>query len=356
MRFWERCFSTNNSHDESTYSNVWQSVDSSIQTQDRISPAPLDYLRGFDAAVPMAYKEAITTACDLKKGDSILDIGCGTATQVPDYLQKIGMTGRYVGIDTSEKIIEEARSQHDGLDASFQVADVYNRPFPSGTFDCVKEDRVFEHLVRPLEAVQEMIRVTKPGGLIVTANPDFRTFVLDVTGAGQAAPGPAEAGRRWGQSQRPPPQLDFDMGNLTMRLLNGVIPTLTAHSYIGTALPRLLRAAGAQRIQLDVVPVTLQGRANLEAVVPITYMAQLSVNNGGVSVEEKEAWLQRLEWEGHDALLGTLNFYICRGIKPSEQSVFGGVEKNVKRDVRVCVATYQDGYRAAPRGYGFDQQ
>ena len=313
-----------------SFSSAWANVDGHQNEEDTLqTPDPVEYLRGLDAVPAIAtYKEAILRACDLRAGDRLLDIGCGTATHVPLYSQAVGSRGRVVGIDTSEQLIQQARANHDNHvqannnhhhnNASFQVANVYSLPFPSDSFQVVKEDRVLQHLGRPLEAVQEMLRVVQPGGIVVTANPDFRTFQIDVTGAGRG-----ERGRRWGERRRPPAHLTFDMGDLTTKVLNGVIPTLSAHSYIGLAQPRLLQAAGATDIQLDVVPVTLVGRQDLEAVVPISYMARLSVNNGGITEQEMHAWLDRLEWEGHETLLGTLNFYICRGVKPGAATPAG---------------------------------
>lgn len=332
-----------------TFSSAWANVDGHQNDDTLQTPDPIDYLRGLDA-VPaiVTYKDAILRACDLRSGDRLLDIGCGTATHAPIYSKAVGSSGRVIGIDTSELLIQQAKANHVHANTSFRVANAYSLPFQSNSFEVVKEDRVLQHLGRPLEAVQEMLRVVQPGGIVVTANPDFRTFQIDVTGAGRG-----EIGKRWGEKRRPPFHLGFDLGDLTTKVLNGVIPTLSAHSYMGLAQPRLLKAAGAIDIELDVVPVTLVGRQDLEAVVPISYMARLSVNNGGITEEEMHAWLDRLEWEGHETLLGTLNFYICRAVKPGAATsqvvrpeigttVFPSSNAKPKHDVQVRFASPQD--------------
>jgi SAM-dependent methyltransferase len=332
-----------------SFSSAWANVDSH-QNDDKLqTPDPVDYLRGLDAVAAIAtYKDAILRACDLRPGDRLLDIGCGTATHTPIYSKAVGSSGRVIGIDSSEHLIQRAKANHVHGNTSFRVANVYSLPFQSNSFEVVKEDRVLQHLGRPLEAVQEMLRVVQPGGIMITANPDFRTFQIDVTGAGRG-----EIGSRWGEKRRPPPHLAFDLGDLTTKVLNGVIPTLSAHSYMGMAQPRLLKAAGAIDIQFDVVPVTLVGRQDLEAVVPISYMARLSVNNGGITEEEMHAWLDRLEWEGDETLLGTLNFYICRAVKPGAATsqvvrpeigttIFPSSNAKPKHDVHVRFASFQD--------------
>jgi SAM-dependent methyltransferase len=339
-----------------TFSSAWANVDDHQNDDTLQTPDPVDYLRGLDDVPAIAiYKDAILRACDLRSGDRLLDIGCGTATHAAIYSKAVGSTGRVIGVDTSEQLIQQAKAKHAQANnnTSFRVANVYSLPFQSNSFEVVKEDRVLQHLGRPLEAVQEMLRVVQPGGIVVTANPDFRTFQIDVTGAGRG-----EIGKRWGEKRRPPSHLSFDLGDLTTKVLNGVIPTLNAHSYMGLAQPRLLNAAGAIDIQLDVVPVTLVGRQNLEAVVPISYMARLSVNNGGITEGEMHAWLDRLEWEGPETMLGTLNFYICRAVKPGAATTsqvvvarpeigttttrFPSSNVKPKHDVQVRVASLQD--------------
>jgi len=54
------------------------------------------------------------------------------------------------------------------------------------------------------------MQVTKPGGTVVVGDPDWRSFQIDVTGAGAGGADAgvggvaAEAGRRWGDHRRPP--------------------------------------------------------------------------------------------------------------------------------------------------------
>lgn len=69
-------------------------------------------------------------------------------------------------------------------------------------------------------------------------------------------------------------------------------------------------------IEMKVVPIPLIGRQALEAIMPITFMAHCSVQNGAVTQDEKDRWLARVEWEGDDNLFGMLNMYVCRGVKP----------------------------------------
>ena len=91
-------------------------------------------------------------------------------------------------------------------------------------------------------------------------------------GASSAVKGTeAEAGRRWGETRRPPAALAFDMGALTTKILNGAIPRLSAHSFIGLSSFRLLKAAGLEDVRLEVVPLLFHDRQTLEEIVHVLF-------------------------------------------------------------------------------------
>lgn len=310
--------------DRSGYSSTWTSVDANRHDpQALVTPDPVDYLYHFDRCeAAQAYRQAVVDAAQLQPGMSVLNVGCGLGGLTPLIRQQIGPKGRLLSVDLSVNLVELAKEAYPGEE--FKVGNVYDlQEIASNTFDVVMEDRVLQHLTRPQEAVQEMVRVCRPGGALVCGQPDWRTFVLDVSSAGYN-PQTEEAGRRWGDIRRPPSELKFDLGHRTRRVLDGVIPELSAYSYLGIALPRLLKSVGCRSDDLTVVPAVMEGRETIETVVPITYFARLAANKGTVTEKEGQAWLDRLEWEedgGVDnlahKLFASLNFYVCRGQKPS---------------------------------------
>ncbi len=84
-------------------------------------------------------------------------------------------------MDNSEQLIVAARER--GAEASlpveFRVGDMYALDFADAAFDGCRADRVFQHLDRPAAALDQLIRVTKPGGRIVVGDPDWETLVFD---------------------------------------------------------------------------------------------------------------------------------------------------------------------------------
>ncbi len=114
----------------------------------------------------------------LVPGMALLDVGCGPGTITADLAGRLER-GAVVGIDRAEEVIELAREQHrasSGADLSFRVGDVYDLEFGDETFDVVYAHQVLQHLGRPIDALAEMRRVLKPGGLVAVRDADFGAF------------------------------------------------------------------------------------------------------------------------------------------------------------------------------------
>jgi ubiquinone/menaquinone biosynthesis C-methylase UbiE len=114
----------------------------------------------------------------LESGMALLDVGCGPGTITADLAGRLGK-GKVVGIDLSEEVVGLAREQHptsSGANLSFQVGDVYALEFADETFDVVYAHQVLQHLGRPVDALAEMRRVLKPGGLVAVRDADFGAF------------------------------------------------------------------------------------------------------------------------------------------------------------------------------------
>jgi ubiquinone/menaquinone biosynthesis C-methylase UbiE len=107
-------------------------------------------------------------------GSSVLDVGCGTGEACIELAGIVGSEGGVVGVDPSETMIGAARRAADAAKRAIdlRVASIYALPFPDGTFDAVRSERVFQHLEDPEAGLAEMIRVTRPGGRLLVADPD----------------------------------------------------------------------------------------------------------------------------------------------------------------------------------------
>ncbi len=112
----------------------------------------------------------------LKQGMTVVDVGCGLGYLGWTYWKYFGKGGRYFGFDRSSSLLNEADSlsaqwSYGGI-ASFQQGDAYELPYPDNFADWTMCQTLLMHLEFPEKALAEMVRVTKPGGLIMCNEPD----------------------------------------------------------------------------------------------------------------------------------------------------------------------------------------
>lgn len=111
-------------------------------------------------------KELVFSLIEIKQGDAVLDVGCGTG----NYTIELAKRGAdVIGIDSSEEMLAWARikAQKAYIEASFMAADATNLPFPDSFFDTVLSNGLLCFLKEPEKALMEMHRVLKPGGRLV---------------------------------------------------------------------------------------------------------------------------------------------------------------------------------------------
>ena len=105
---------------------------------------------------------------DIREGEKVLDVGCGTG--VLSILSKlsVGETGEVEGIDIASQMIAKARQKADRakLKIGFKVASIDALPYPDNYFDLIISSMMFHHL--PVETkkkgIEEVYRVLKDEG------------------------------------------------------------------------------------------------------------------------------------------------------------------------------------------------
>lgn len=94
--------------------------------------ANLYYLIGFRE---VAYRKQAVSALGLNPGDTVVEIGCGTGLNFPYLLESIGETGRLIGVDLTDAMLEKAREKihHNGWqNVELVEADAVRYEFPDG--------------------------------------------------------------------------------------------------------------------------------------------------------------------------------------------------------------------------------
>jgi ubiquinone/menaquinone biosynthesis C-methylase UbiE len=96
---------------------------------------------------------------------SLLDCGYGTITL---GLAELVAPARVVGIDLdADRIVSAQRTAAERAlaNVAFQVGDLYQLPFPDGSFDAAFAHAVLMYAKEPIRAAQEIRRVLGPGGI-----------------------------------------------------------------------------------------------------------------------------------------------------------------------------------------------
>ena len=108
----------------------------------------------------------------LRSALDLLDVGCGPGTITVELAERIA-PGKVVGLDREADVIEKARAIERGPNCHFQQGDVYSLDFDDGSFNVVHAHQVLQHLREPAEALCEMARVTRRGGLVAVRDGDY---------------------------------------------------------------------------------------------------------------------------------------------------------------------------------------
>ncbi|KAI1135885.1 S-adenosyl-L-methionine-dependent methyltransferase [Hypoxylon sp. FL0543] len=118
---------------------------------------------------------------------TLLDVGSGSASMSASFAKIIGPTGGHVtAVDVNPIVLERAKNiltDKYGVPAdkdwiSFQVADGHALPFADNSFDVVHCHQVIAHNKGQSEMLREMLRVTKPGGVVAAREGDMETEVF----------------------------------------------------------------------------------------------------------------------------------------------------------------------------------
>jgi SAM-dependent methyltransferase/GNAT superfamily N-acetyltransferase len=124
------------------------------------------------------HKRSSIEAMGLRPGDAGLDVGCGTGDEVRLIAERVGASGRAVGVDVSGDLLAAARERTPaGVAAEFVVADAHALPFADGEFAAARVERTLQHVADPAGAIGQMARVVRPGGRVVAVEPDWDTLV-----------------------------------------------------------------------------------------------------------------------------------------------------------------------------------
>jgi len=150
---------------QATMASERMSREAVIKTYRRWAPI---YDKVFGSVFEEARRAAVA-ACE-QIGGRVLEVGVGTGISLPYYSPNCRVTG----IDISEAMLQVARQRvaEDGLThvESLEVMDAEHLTFADASFDVVVAQYVVNTVPNPEAALDEFLRVLRPGGELVIVN------------------------------------------------------------------------------------------------------------------------------------------------------------------------------------------
>ena len=171
----------------------------------------------------------------LDRACRLVEFGCGYGRIGFELMRFLAHSSTYTGIDQSSKLISMGRQvwEKSPWSADLHEGSIYDTPFTDKSFDVSLIHTVLMHVPYPDKVLHEMIRVTKPGGLVIAceANRNAHTALLHIEESNHQERAPLEL---------------FQTINREIRKRTGV-----DHN-IGVKLPILMHNAGLKQIQIRV--------------------------------------------------------------------------------------------------------
>ncbi len=169
---------------------------------------PADAARHFAEAVVDAvfapWAEDLVERADLRPGERVLDVGCGTGAVARAAAPRVGATGHVTGVDNNAERLAVAQSLPPvpGVAIDWRQGDATALPYADASFDVVLCQQVLHLIPNRAAALADMRRVLVPGGrlgLSVWRAMEYSPAFIPIASAVARHLGPAE-GSRFGRN------------------------------------------------------------------------------------------------------------------------------------------------------------
>jgi len=141
-------------------SDTSQQISKSIGYSDEQMDAVPEANMGLGCGNPIAISK-------IKAGDVVLDLGCGAGFDSFLAAKKVGDTGKVIGVDMTQEMIDKARSlaqKYDYENVEFKLGEIEHLPIVDNSIDIIISNCVINLAPDKLKVFKEAHRVLKVGG------------------------------------------------------------------------------------------------------------------------------------------------------------------------------------------------
>ena len=215
-------------------------------------------------------KERTYSCMQAKTGDNVLDVGCGTGIDTIALSRIVGSTGQVFGVDYDNEMVAESEqlAKKEGVSAwvKHKHADASSLPFDTGYFDSCRSERLFQHLLNPAMALNEMTRLTKVGGAVVVLDTDWGALSTDTN------------------------EIDIER-----RLNRFYTEQMHNNGFSGRQLYRLFKKQGLGNVSFEVFPLTVTNYALSRQIVGMDKLEKEAIAKNIITEDELRRYQTNLE-------------------------------------------------------------